>query len=753
MWATVGSRTRLGPDFTSSFAGLLESVARALIAVTAGVVLAGYYGYVLTWPERNSEQFLLIIVGVVLVSVAAFRLLRTRLVAALSIWHIGIGLLLVLATYVLRCPELIVLYPLLTLSTTATLGWSAGLLAEVAMTTAAIGLTWVPAAPVLPTGYALVGVAGSLLGVLLGWALTHVLLTVTDWALRSFEQARLHMEDAREQRVELLQIQEDLTHANRELARLSERLKAMYRVAEEARQAKEEFVANVSHELRTPLNMIIGFSQMITQLPQIYGTGLPSSLMADIAAIERNSQHLAKLVDDVLDLSQVEAGRMALNKEWGSILDIVEEATLTVRPLYQSKGLSLEVQTGPDLPRVFCDATRIRQVLINLLSNAGRFTDQGGVRVEVSRDADKILLSVADTGPGISDADQERIFQPFQQLDASVRRRHGGSGLGLCISKRFVEMHGGTMWFDSGIGVGTTFHFSLPLETPLPVAVAAADDAMRWFHPLQRYEPRTRRSAAPAAAPVPRYIVLESENSLARFLSRYASAAEITRVSNLEDALAELSRSPARALVVNTSQLPSQGFSLDGLQRLPHDTPVISCCAPGGEAAAFRLGATHYLVKPISRDQLFSALARLAPNMRSVLIVDDEPEVLQLFARMLASAGNGVRILQAESGRQALSLMRESRPDIVLLDLVMTGMDGSQVLEEKKRDADIADIPVIIVSAQDPSTDGLAGDTLSVMRAGGLSLREVLACTEALSELLSPVAQPVHPALLETPPA
>ncbi|MCP4534139.1 MAG: HAMP domain-containing histidine kinase, partial [Delftia sp.] len=289
--------------------------------------------------------------------------------------------------------------------------------------------------------------------------------------------------------------------------RLSDRLKTMHQVAEEARRAKEEFVANVSHELRTPLNMIIGFSEIITESPQVYGASLPPALLADIGAIQRNSRHLSRLVDDVLDLSQIEAGRMALNKEWASLPDIIGAATLAVRPLFESKGFYLETDIPPDLPPVFCDSTRVRQVLINLLSNAGRFTERGGVRVRIERAENEIVISVSDTGPGIGVEAQQKLFEPFQQLDSSIRRRHDGSGLGLSISKRFVEMHVGKMWIESQVGVGATIYFSLPLETPLP-AIPGGGSALRWFNPYQPYEKRTRRSKAPAPSFVPRYVLL-----------------------------------------------------------------------------------------------------------------------------------------------------------------------------------------------------------------------------------------------------
>jgi signal transduction histidine kinase/CheY-like chemotaxis protein len=586
---------------------------------------------------------------------------------------------------------------------------------------------------------------------LLGWVVITTLLTVTQWSAFYAERAQRNLEESREQRLDLQQIQEDLVQANRELARLSERLEAMYRLAEEARRAKEEFVANVSHELRTPLNMIIGFSEMITQSPQVYGTRLPPALLADITAIQRNSQHLAKLVDDVLDLSQVEAGRMALSKEWASPQDIVSEAAQVVQALFESKGLYLETEVSPDLPRLFCDGTRIRQVVINLLSNAGRFTEQGGVRVRAWREQESVVVSVADTGPGIAPEDQARLFEPFQQLDGSIRRRHAGSGLGLSISRKFVEMHGGKMRLESQVGAGTTITFSLPLEMPPPVA-RAAGDAARWIHPYLQYEARTRRSKAPAPAVLPRYVLLEQGETLRRLCSRYLPGFEIASVRDLDGAIRELSRSPAQALIVNAPPRPRdggyerggprdegyEGATVEPLAHLPHRTPAIACWVPGEGETARRLGVVRYLVKPVTRQVLLSTLESLGEDVRSVLLVDDEPEALQLFTRVLSSAGRAYDVLQAKNGRRALSLLRERRPDVVLLDLIMPGMDGFQVLQEKSQDSAIRDIPVVVVSSRDPSGEPIVSDVLTVTRSGGLSVRDLLACIQAVSEALSP---------------
>ena len=751
MWYGLRISGKADPDFVSSAVDLLESTLRTLI-FTVGATCVLWYALANTMPRLAGTAPRVLSVGLVvgLTSALALRLLPRRLLLAQAAWLSGLVAATTLAIHLFRQPEIALFYTLIPLMASITSAWPAGLLAEGVV----IGLAWSLSrgwqAPYLPTSYLLVLTIGGAVAGMLGWAATRTLLTVTQWSLFSFEQAQVGMEEARDQGVELKQVQQDLLRANQQLARLSERLRAMYQVAEEARQAKEEFVANVSHELRTPLNMIIGFSQMITESPQVYGAKLPLALLADISAIQQNSEHLAQLVDDVLDLSQVEAGRMALSREWASLPEIVEEAALTVRALFASKGLYLRTECRSDLPQVFCDSTRIRQVVINLLSNAGRFTEQGGVRVTARREDGSVVVSVGDTGPGIGLEDRQRIFEPFQQLDGSIRRHHGGSGLGLSISRQFVEMHGGKMWLESPSrsltisegGVGATFHFRLPVEPPVSAALTGADDALRWFSPYWRYEVRDRRSKAPVPTVAPRFVLLESGTALQDRLSRYAEDTEVVSVPDIEKAIRELSRSPAQALIVNAPPSAETSVPENQLASLPYGTPALTCWVPGLDEAAKRLGVVRYLVKPIARETLLSTLESLGEGRRWVLLVDDEPEAIQLFARMLSSADHNYRILQATSGQRALSLLRERQPDVMLLDLIMPGMDGFQVLQQKSQDPSIREIPTVVISSRDPAGEPIVSDTLTVTRGGGLSMRDLLACIRAFSQILSPSVRP-----------
>lgn len=744
MWS--GLRISLGkdPDFAAETTEILQSIMRSLIIVTMCTFVLWYVWYTvvdLTWPKTRIFAKPILLVGMLACAPALWLAARRHVLAAQVLWQVGMLLAITLALAMFRQDEIAFLYALLPLLAVTTTGWPAGLITEILVIIVLRYLPGLLAIPPLHSSYiSYIAVAGVFTGVL-GWAATRTLLVVSQQALAYSEQALNSLSQARERKVELEEVREDLLQANRELARLSDRLQAMYRVAEEARQAKEEFVANVSHELRTPLNMIISFSEMITQSPEIYGDHLPSALLADVSAIQRNSRHLSELVDDVLDLSQVEAGRMALSKEWVCLAEIIQDATISVRALFEQRKLYLQTQIEPDLPQIFCDGTRIKEVLINLLSNAGRFTEQGGVWVKAWRQEQNVVVSVQDTGPGIAPADQERIFEPFQQLDSSIRRRHGGTGLGLGISKRLVEMHRGKMWLQSQVGQGTAVFFSLPSSSSAQITHATNDPA-RWLDAGWIYHMRTRPFRAPSADMTIRFVLLEKGDTLKRLLNRYMDGIDVCAVSDLDEALRELNRSPAQALIVNTAS-PIDVIDPTGrLTNLPYGTPAITCWVPGQDEAAEQLSVARYLLKPVKRETILSTLRSLEGSVRSVLIADDSPEVLQLFTRMLASAEQPYEVLQAANGQQALDILRERQPDAMILDLMMPEMDGYHVLELKRQDPAIRSIPVIVISARDPAGGVFVGNSLSVARGGGLSILEILDCLMALTEILAPSSRP-----------
>ena len=559
------------------------------------------------------------------------------------------------------------------------------------------------------------------------------LLKATEWSWASYAHSLESLNRARDYQVELKQALSDLAAANSQLARLNDFAQMMRKAAEEARQSKEQFVANVSHELRTPLNMVIGFAELVTSSPDSYGARIPPRLIADMNIILRNSRHLSALIDDVLDLSQLEAGRMALIREDTDLREVAESALTAVRQLFASKGLYLESDLE-DLPRVWCDKTRIREVMLNLLSNAARFTEQGGVRISVRRDGNDVILSVADTGPGIHPKDMDRLFQPFEQLDGSIRRHHGGTGLGLSISKGFVELHGGKMWIESEPGQGTTVWFRLPIDAPEPLQGGAA----QWLRPEWEFRQHTKSQLVSSPVVRPRVVIVERGRTLHRLFSRYQSDAELVCVTSLDQALTDLAHTPARLLLINGSTVSEVLNRLTRRGILPTGIPTIVCAVPELPETTQALGATDYLVKPVSQEALLTAFERLQLRGKRVLVVDDEPEAQLLFRRMLLATEQGFRIMTAENGVEALSIMRRRKPNVVLLDLVMPDMDGFRVLTECQNDPALKDIPIILISAKDPDSHPISTSSLAVTLANGLSAQQLLASIEALQAILLP---------------
>jgi signal transduction histidine kinase/CheY-like chemotaxis protein len=614
--------------------------------------------------------------------------------------------------------------------------------AGLAVASALTLLLWLAPEQLIPGDPGLRVVTALLMWSTLGmvWLLLRPLLTTTQWAWSGYESSQLALEQARDVQVELKQTLEDLNAANAQLTRLNKQAHALRLVAEEERRAKARFVANVSHELRTPLNMIIGFCEMITESPEAYGEDIPAPLLADLSVVLRNSQHLSSLIDDVLDLSQIDAGQAALTKERVALAEIVQAAATAVRPLFISKGLYLDIDVPEDLPALLCDRTRIREVVLNLLSNAGRYTEEGEVRVKSWQKGHEIITSVTDTGPGISQEAQTKLFQPFQQLSEAASRRRGGTGLGLSISAGFIELHGGSVWVESEPGQGAAFYFRLPIDPP----VALERPALGRYNPDQQPEERARRPRRVAPGVGPRIVVTESGNAMQRILSRYLDGAEIESVGSLGEALDDLAQTPAQALLVNDMQV---GQALERLSaaNLPHGIPALVCAIPGAEQATGVLGVTGYLLKPIAREALWAELDRLRP-VKTVLVVDDEPDALQLFGRMLEAAGRDYRVLRASNGREALDLLRWQRPDVVLLDLVMPEMDGYQLLDAMSRESALRDIPVVLISARDPLGQPIVSKALAVTMRDGLSVQQVLLCIKALSAILSQDGQAGDPA-------
>jgi signal transduction histidine kinase/CheY-like chemotaxis protein len=709
----------------------------------------------LSWGEFVSSELLFLIGWICLVSFTALRLLEFFPRLAAIIWLSGLWIFLCLAISAFHLPSLNTFFVILPFLSIAMMGLQAGLPYAAVNLLILFTLAQSRIIPALSEGVDATTFLASGLAGLAGWAAFRNNSSFTRWAFYYAEKSRQVVDETRAHQLELEQTREDLLKANQELSRLSKRMQALQQVAEEARQAKAEFVANVSHELRAPLNLIIGYSQMIARSPQVYGTRLPASLLADINTIWRNSQHLSRLVDDILDLSQVEAGRMSLTREKSSLAEIILEAISIIQPLFTSKELYLETDINPDLPYLFIDRTRIRQIMINLLSNAGRFTEHGGVKIVATRQDRELLVKVSDSGPGIAQKDLQRLFTPFEQVDVSLHRKHGGSGLGLSICKHFVELHGGRIWLESQLNLGTTVFFTLPLE---PVAEALVDTtaSRRWVTEYSQPPDRVRPWKVILSQQSSQMMVVEFGDTLHQLMKRYMDGVEVLSAPSVAEALQQIQQNPVQALLVNSPAIlnPEAARGLaNQLEQMPFETPTIACYIPGKVEAIQQLGVQDYLIKPVSAETLIQTVTKIDAEAGTILIVDDDPDVLKLFARILKSYKPRCRLLQANNGHDALEILRDRHPDIMLLDLVMDGKDGYQVLEEKRKDPSIQPIPVVIISSRDPKMDILSASTLFIHRVGGLEAGELIQLIAAVNRALSPAPRPDDPALKGTVPA
>lgn len=552
------------------------------------------------------------------------------------------------------------------------------------------------------------------------------------YAWTYYRQAQDLVEESRDRRAELRQALDDLTHANRQIALANDKTASMRIIAEEAQKTKAAFVAKVSHEFRTPLNMIIGLTDLLIETPEVYGDQLPTPLLEDLKIVHRNCEHLSSMVNDVLDLSQAEAGRLTLHRERVDLAEVIDSALIVVQPLLHKKGLALTVQSAPELPKVHCDRTRIRQVILNLVSNAARFTEQGGITVRTQQQGNRIVVRVADTGPGIAEEDAERIFEPFCQAGRHPWRETGGSGLGLSISKQFVELHHGQIWLESQVGTGTTFFFDLPISEPIePVARPE-----RWISEDWIWRQRTTRAELPDAHYRPRIIVCDPAASLRHTCQRYAEDAEFVEVPSPAHILPALEECPAHAIVLNGSSQEQMNDLVNETRGAVPDTPVIGCAVPPQLERALDAGAEGYLIKPVTRKDLEHAIKKLETPVQKVLAVDDSPDVLQLFTRMLLTIDEAIEVHTAAHGEQAIFELRSDPPDLLLLDIVMPQMDGWQVLAQKNQDPRLREVPVIFLSAQDPAEQPIENKALLAAMGEGISLSKTLRCALALSSLM-----------------
>jgi signal transduction histidine kinase/DNA-binding response OmpR family regulator len=475
-------------------------------------------------------------------------------------------------------------------------------------------------------------------------------------------------------------------------AQLYRRLEQQSTALEVASQHKSEFLASMSHELRTPLNAIIGFSEVL--LERMFGE-LNERQDDYLRDIWSSGKHLLELLNDILDLSKIEAGQMVLNRSEFVVRESLEYCLSMVRERALQQRILLSLDVDPGVGLLDADRLRFRQVVLNLLSNAVKFTPEAG-RVDVRaflRGQDLVVL-VADTGVGVPAEDRERIFDAFQQ-GARSSGQVEGTGLGLTLSKRILELHGGRIWVESEAGKGSTFGIALPAGSEEPAVTSAPQAGLDSGITLE-----------PALGPRPTVVVVEDDRRSFDLLRVYleAAGARVVSATDGEEGLDTVRRLSPAGVVLDILLPGIDGW--DVLAQLKADPgtaaiPVIVVSMVDERGRGFALGATEYLVKPVGKEQLLAALYRAAAmpeRKHTVVAIDDDPLAIELVRASLEP--EGWTVLGAATGQEGLALIRERQPSAVLLDLLMPGMDGFEVVEALRADPDTKSVPVVILTSK-----------------------------------------------------
>jgi signal transduction histidine kinase/CheY-like chemotaxis protein len=522
-------------------------------------------------------------------------------------------------------------------------------------------------------------------------------LQIKNEELRTSTEEILKAKRLAEEATTALQSQvQELGAARRAMLNILEDLDEAKKEAEAATKAKSFFLANMSHELRTPMNAILGYSEMLMEDAEDQGQ---EDFIPDLQKIHAAGKHLLGLINEILDLSKIEAGKMDLFLESFDVAGMINEVASTLKPLVDKNGNTLQVHLAPDLGVIHADLTKVRQSLFNLLSNASKFTENGTITLNaepvVKDGARWIVFRVADTGIGMTREQLDKLFQPFVQADASTSRKYGGTGLGMTITQLFIKMMGGEMSVASELGAGTTFTVLLPTE-------------VRASPPAESPQPE---ASEPKSLPgLHTVLVIEDDPGARDLLTRFLTK-EGYRVETAAGGEAGLRL--ARELQPDIITLDVMMPDMDGWAVLSAlkadaelaDIPVVMLTIVDNKNLGYALGAADYLTKPIQRDRLLAILEKYChpSEPATVLVVEDDSATREVILRLLEKTG--IQVAEAENGRVALERLAEDQPGLILLDLMMPEMDGFQFVDHVRQHEAWRAIPIVVVTAKDLTTE------------------------------------------------